>query len=76
MIFRVVYVGGDGVYRHVQQYFSYIVEVSLIGGGNRSIRRKPQTCAIYWLTTLSHTDVSSTPRLSGFRTHNVSGECS
>ena len=44
MIFRVVYVGGDGVYRHVQQYFSYIVEVSLIGGGNRSIRRKPQTC--------------------------------
>jgi hypothetical protein len=37
-------VGGDDVYRHVQQYFSYIVEVSLIGGGIRSIRRKPQTC--------------------------------
>ena len=36
--------GDDGVYRDVQQYFSYIVEVSLIGGGIRSIRRKPQTC--------------------------------
>jgi len=29
---------------HFQQYFSYIVEVSFIGGGNRSIRRKPPTC--------------------------------
>ena len=26
-----------------QQYFSYIVAVSFIGGGNRSTRRKPQT---------------------------------
>jgi hypothetical protein len=25
-------------------YFSYIVAVSLIGGGNRSIRKKPPTC--------------------------------
>ena len=25
-----------GVYRHFQQYFSYIVAVSFIGGGNRS----------------------------------------
>jgi hypothetical protein len=33
-----------GVYRHFQQYFSYIVEVSFIGGGNRSIWRKPPTC--------------------------------
>jgi len=33
-----------GVYRHFQQYFSYIVAVSFIGGGNRSTRRKPQTC--------------------------------
>jgi hypothetical protein len=24
-----------GVYRHFQQYFSYIVAVSFIGGGNR-----------------------------------------
>ena len=27
-----------------QQYFSYIVAVSLIGGGNRSVRRKSPTC--------------------------------
>jgi len=25
-----------GVYRYFQQYFSYIVAVSFIGGGNRS----------------------------------------
>ena len=30
--------GGYGVKRHFQQYFSYIVEVSFIGGGNRSTR--------------------------------------
>jgi len=29
-----------GVYRHSQQYFSYIVTVSFIGGGNRSTRKK------------------------------------
>jgi hypothetical protein len=29
--------------RHSQQYFSYIVAVSFIGGGNRSTRRKPLT---------------------------------
>ena len=28
---------------HFQQYFSYIVVVSFIGGGNRSTRRKPPT---------------------------------
>jgi hypothetical protein len=27
-----------------QQYFSYIVAVGFIGGGNQSIRRKPLTC--------------------------------
>jgi hypothetical protein len=32
-----------GVKRHCQQYFSYIVVVSFIGGGNRSIRRKQPT---------------------------------
>jgi len=32
------------VFRHFQQYFSYIVAVSFIGGGNRSTRRKPSTC--------------------------------
>ena len=29
-----------------QLYFSYIVAVSVIGGGNRSTRRKPPTCCI------------------------------
>jgi hypothetical protein len=33
--------GGYGVERHFQQYFSYILAVSFIGGGNRSTRRKP-----------------------------------
>jgi hypothetical protein len=33
-----------GVRRHFQQYFSYIVAVSFIGGGNRRTRRKPPTC--------------------------------
>jgi len=28
---------------HFQQYFSYIVAVSFIGGGNRRTRRKPPT---------------------------------
>jgi hypothetical protein len=30
-------------WRHFQHYFSYIVAVSFIGGGNRSTRRKPPT---------------------------------
>jgi len=33
----------------VQQYYSYIVAVSFIGGGNPSTQRKPQTCR-KWLT--------------------------
>ena len=49
-----------GAYRHYQQYFSYIVAVSFIGGGNWSIRRKPPTCRKS-LTTLSHNVVSNTP---------------
>ena len=32
-----------GGLRHFQQYFSHIVAVSFIGGGNRYIRRKPPT---------------------------------
>jgi len=32
-----------GVYRHFQQYYSYIVTVSIIGEGNRSTRGKPPT---------------------------------
>jgi hypothetical protein len=33
----------NGVYHHFQQYCSYIVAVSFIGGGNRRTRRKPPT---------------------------------
>ena len=33
-----------GVLRHFQQYFSYIVQGSFIGGRNQSTRRKPPTC--------------------------------
>ena len=33
-----------GVKCHFQQYFSYIVAVSFIGGGNRRTERKPPTC--------------------------------
>ena len=40
-----VFNGQDcSVKRHLQQYFSYFVTVSFIGGGNRSSRRKPPTC--------------------------------
>ena len=35
---------GWGVSRHFQQYFSCIVVVSFIGGGNRCDHRKPPTC--------------------------------
>ena len=31
-------------WQHLQQYFSYIMAVSFIGGGNRRTRRKPSTC--------------------------------
>jgi hypothetical protein len=33
-----------GVWRHFQQYFSYIVAVNFIGGGNRSTGENPPTC--------------------------------
>jgi hypothetical protein len=39
-----VRVRGYGALSHFQQYFSYIVAVSFICGGNRSTWRKPPTC--------------------------------
>jgi hypothetical protein len=48
---------GYGVKRHFQQYFRYIVAVSLIGGGNW---RK----ALTWQIS-SHYVASSTHRLNG-----------
>jgi len=38
---KCVILRGYGVLRYFQQYFSYIVAASFIGGGNR---RKPPTC--------------------------------
>ena len=35
---------GYGVECHFQKYFSYIVAVSFIDGGNLSTQRKPSTC--------------------------------
>jgi hypothetical protein len=37
-----------GAKRHFQQYFSYIMAVSFIGGGNRTILRKSLTCRKSW----------------------------
>jgi hypothetical protein len=48
------------VWHHFQQYFSYIVTVSFIGGGNQNNQRKPPV-ASYW-QTLSHNVASSTSR--------------
>jgi hypothetical protein len=46
---------------HFQQYFSYTVVVSFIGGRNRNTHRKPQTCHKS-LTEFIDYGVSSTPR--------------
>ena len=58
-----------GVQRHFQQYLSYNVPVSFIGGGNQSTQRKPPT---FRKLLKNYKDVSSTLRLSGNRTHNIS----
>jgi len=47
--------------------------VTFIGGENRSTWRKSPTCQKS-LTTLSHNVKSSTPRLSGVRSHNDKGD--
>ena len=57
----------DGVKCHFQQYFSYIVAVSFIGGGHRRTRKKNhRSVASHW-QTLSHNAVFLA--LSGSRTH-------
>ena len=55
--------------RHFQQYCSYMVAVSFIGGENLSTRRKPPTFRASHWQTLSHNVVSSTPRLRKIWTH-------
>ena len=59
--------------RHLQPYFSYIVAVTFIDGGNRSIRRKPPTCRKS-LTNFIITVVSSTPRHERGSNSNFSGD--
>ena len=56
-----------GVSLHFQQYFSYIVKVSFIGGENH------RHVVSHW-QSLSYNVVLSTPRLSWIQTHNVSGD--
>ena len=58
---------GYGAERHFQQYFSYTVAVSFIGGENH----RP---AASQTNFISHNDISSTPRLSGIRTRNIRGD--
>ena len=47
-------------WRHFQQYFSYIMAISFIGGGNRSTRENHLPVASHW-QTLSHNVVSTSP---------------
>ena len=53
--------GGYDIKRHFQRYFSYIVAVSFIGGGNQSTGRKPPICRRSLTNFLSHNVVSNTP---------------
>ena len=55
----------DGVWRHFQQYFSYIVAVNFIGGENH------QHVASHW-QTLEHKVVHLA--LIEIWTHNISGD--
>ena len=55
-----------------QQYFSYIVAVSYIGGGNQSTQWKPTTCRKSLTNFIIYCCCSSSPCL--IRTHNVSGD--
>ena len=53
----------------LQQYFSYIVVVSSIGGGNRSTRRKPLICLV--TDNLYHIMLYRIYlSMNGIRTHN------
>ena len=55
-----------GVQRHIQQYFSYIMVVSGIGGGNRITWRKPLTCRLS-LTNFITCFIEYTSPWTGFK---------
>jgi hypothetical protein len=65
---------GYGAYRHFQQYFSYIVTISFIGGGNQSTRRKQLTCCKS-LTNIYHIMLDWLHlAMNGVWTHNFSDD--
>ena len=55
--------------KKLKKYFSYIVSLSFIGGGTRVPMENHWPVALSHWQTLSHNVVSSTPRMSGIRTH-------
>ena len=61
----------DGVLHHIQQYFSYIVAVSFIGGGTGRPWEKHRPVESHW-QTLSHNVVHLA--LTEIWTHNISGD--
>ena len=57
---------GYGVKRHFQQYFRYIMAVSFIGGGNRSLRRKPSPCRKSLTNFITQCCIEHTSAWAGF----------
>jgi len=57
-----------------QQYFSYIVEVSFIEGGNRRTRRKPPTYRKSLTNCIAQCCIEYTSQNNGVRTHNFCGD--
>jgi hypothetical protein len=62
---------GYCIYCHFQQYFSYIVAVSFIGGENRSTQRKPQTCRKSLTNLITLCCIKYTSPLAGFELSGI-----